>query len=81
MSEDELLVDFPDLTPHIRAARDFSDYHKLQFDSDPQLKLLLENLHRLVARLAEAFPKALLLSQPDPIWYAAKQGFAIVSKG
>ena len=31
MTEDELLVDFPDLTPqHIRAARDFSDFHKLQ---------------------------------------------------
>ena len=34
MTEDELLVDFPDLTPqHIRAARDFSDFHKLQEDS------------------------------------------------
>ncbi len=34
MTEDELLVDFPDLTPqHIRAARDFSDYHKLQLES------------------------------------------------
>ena len=31
MTEDELLVDFPDLTPkHIRAARDFSDLHNLQ---------------------------------------------------
>ena len=34
ITEDELLVDFPDLTPqHIRAARDFSDFHKLQFES------------------------------------------------
>lgn len=34
MTEDELLVDFPDLTPrHIRAARDFSDFHKLQEDA------------------------------------------------
>ena len=33
MTEDELLVDFPDLTPqHIRAARDFSDFHKLQLE-------------------------------------------------
>ena len=54
------------------------------------MKLLLdENLsHRLVARLEEAFPSTAsvkqvgLHSQPDPaIWaYAAKQGFAIVSK-
>ena len=30
MTEDELLVDFPDLTPqHIRAARDFSDHLEL----------------------------------------------------
>ena len=36
MTEDELLVDFPDLTPqHIRAARDFSDFHKLQLESNP----------------------------------------------
>ena len=33
MTEDELLVDFPDLTPqHIRAAQDFSDFHKLQLE-------------------------------------------------
>ena len=33
MTEDELLVDFPDLTPqHIRAARDFSDFHKPQLE-------------------------------------------------
>ena len=33
MTEDELLVDFPDLTPqHIRAARDFSDFHNLQLE-------------------------------------------------
>ena len=54
------------------------------------MKLLLdENLsHRLVARLAEAFPGTAsikqvgLQSQPEPaIWaYAAKQGFAIVSR-
>ena len=55
------------------------------------MKLLLdENLsHRLVARLAEAFPRTAsvhqveLRSQSDDtvIWpYAAEQGFAIVSK-
>ena len=34
MTEDELLADFPDLTQqHIRAAREFSDFHNLQLES------------------------------------------------
>ena len=57
MTEDELLVDFPDLTPqHIRAARDFSDFH------NPQLAPGSNDLERVVSRDPEVHSGDLVFS-------------------
>ncbi len=57
MTEDELLVDFPDLTPqHIRAARDFSDFHNLQLAPSSN------DLERVVSRDPEIHSGDLVFS-------------------